>query len=66
MHIVEIVVDESAGLMIRLVDEAVLVNVDREDFVRQILVDALLVFIVKPCVDVVQLVVVEIDVEVST
>jgi hypothetical protein len=66
LHIVEIVVDESAGLMIRLVDEAVLVNVDREDFVGQILVDALLVFIVKPCVDVVQLVVVEIDVEVLT
>jgi hypothetical protein len=53
LHIIEIIVDESACLVIRLVDEAVLINVDREDFVRQILVDALLVVVVKPCIDVV-------------
>ena len=65
MHVIEIIVDESAGLMIRLVDEAVFVDVDHEDFVRQILVNGLLILVVKSGVDVIQFVVIEVDVEIA-
>jgi hypothetical protein len=66
LHIVEVIVDESACLMIRLVDEAVLVDVNRENLVRQILLNGLSVFIIEPCVDVIQIVVVKINVEIAS
>jgi hypothetical protein len=66
LHFIEIVVDESAGLMIRLVDETVFIDVNHEDFVREILVNGLSVFVVKPCIDVIQVVVVEVNVEIAT
>jgi hypothetical protein len=53
LHVIEIVVDESARLMIRLVDEAVFIDVYHEDFVRQILVNGLSIFVVKSCIDVI-------------
>ncbi len=65
LHVIEVIVDESAGLMIRLVDEAVFIDVDHEDFVRQILVNWLLIFVVKSCIDVIQIVVVQVDVEIA-
>ncbi len=65
MHFIEIIVDESAGLMIRLVDEAMFIDVDHKDFVRQILVNGLSIFVVESCIDVIQIVVVEVDVEIA-
>ena len=65
MHVIKIVVDESASLMIRLVDEAVFIDVDHEDFVRQILVNGLSIPVVKSGVDVIQFVVIEFDVEIA-
>ncbi len=65
MHVIKIVVDEPASLMIRLVDEAVFIDVDHEDFVRQILVNGLSIFVVESGVDVIQFVVLEFDVEIA-
>jgi hypothetical protein len=65
LHVIKIVVDESASLMIRLVDEAVFIDVDHEDFVRQILVNGLSIFVVESGVDVIQFVVIEFDVEIA-
>jgi hypothetical protein len=49
-----------------LVDETVLVDVNRENFVRQILLNRLSVFIVESCVNVIQVVLVEVNVEVAS
>jgi hypothetical protein len=66
LHVIEVIIDESACLMIRLVDETVLVDVNRENFVRQILLNRLSVFIVESCVNVIQVVLVEVNVEVAS